>query len=138
MTSFEGDTGPYLQYSHARLSSIIRKANVPSTEINKADLSLLQEPHAENIVRYLAQYPDVLQLTLTTLEPTNILTYLFRLTHSLNSSYEVLRVIGSAEDVMRARLMLYDSTRCVLNHGMRLLGLSPLERCVNLELILLC
>jgi len=128
MTSFEGDTGPYLQYSHARLSSIIRKANVPLSEIAKADISILTEPHAVNIVRYLAQYPDVLKFTLATLEPTNVLTYLFRLTHSLNSSYDVLRVIGSPEDVMKARLMLYEATRCVLGNGMRLIGLSPLDR----------
>jgi len=128
MTSFEGDTGPYLQYSHARLSSIIRKANVPVAEFAKGDLSLLQESHAINIIRHLAQYPDILRFTFNTLEPTNMLTYLFRLTHCLNSSYSVLRVIGSPEEVMKARLMLYDATRSVIGNGMRLLGLSPLER----------
>jgi len=130
MTSFEGDTGPYLQYSHARLSSIIRKASdtVPKSEFEKADLGLLTEPHAINIVRWLVQYPDLVQYTMATLEPTNILTYLFRLTHALNSSYDVLKVIGSPPEIMKARLLLYESTRSVLNHGMRLLGLTPLDR----------
>lgn len=126
MTSFEGDTGPYLQYSHARLCSIIKKAGV-SENIN-ANLSLLTEPHATNLVRCLAQFPDIIRFTMTTLEPTNILTYLFRLTHLLNSSYDILRVVGSPEEVMKARLQLFRSTRAVLNHGMRLLGLTPLDR----------
>jgi arginyl-tRNA synthetase len=126
MTSFEGDTGPYLQYSHARLCSIIKKAGV--SDNTNANLSLLIEPHATNLVRTLAQFPDVVQFTMKTLEPTNILTYLFHLTHSLNSSYDVLRVVGSPEEVMKARLQLFRSTRDVLNHGMRLLGLSPVDR----------
>ncbi|KAK8115402.1 Nucleotidylyl transferase [Apiospora kogelbergensis] len=128
MTSFEGDTGPYLQYAHARLSSITRKAGLSEEQIATADLSLLTEPHAVNLVRVLSQWPDVVSNTLRTLEPTTILTYLFKMTHTLSSSYDVLRVVGSEHEVMRARMALYDAARVVLNNGMRLLGLSPVER----------
>lgn len=128
MTSFEGDTGPYLQYAHARLSSITRKAGLSEDQIATADLSLLTEPHAVNLVRVLSQWPDVVSNTLRTLEPTTILTYLFKMTHTLSSSYDVLRVVGSEHEVMRARMALYDAARVVLNNGMRLLGLSPVER----------
>ncbi|KAK8041650.1 Arginine--tRNA ligase [Apiospora rasikravindrae] len=128
MTSFEGDTGPYLQYAHARLCSITRKAGLSEEEIAGADLTLLTEKHAINLVRVLAQWPDVVANTLKTLEPTTILTYLFKMTHALSSSYDVLRVVGSEHEVMRARMALYDSARVVLNNGMRLLGLSPVER----------
>ncbi|KAK7949445.1 hypothetical protein PG988_016084 [Apiospora saccharicola] len=128
MTSFEGDTGPYLQYAHARLCSITRKAGLSEEEIAGADLTLLTEKHAINLVRVLAQWPDVVGNTLKTLEPTTILTYLFKMTHTLSSSYDVLRVVGSEHEVMRARMALYDSARVVLNNGMRLLGLSPVER----------
>ncbi|KAK7952836.1 arginyl-tRNA synthetase [Apiospora aurea] len=93
-----------------------------------ADLTLLTEKHAINLVRVLAQWPDVVANTLKTLEPTTILTYLFKMTHALSSSYDVLRVVGSEHEVMRARMALYDSARVVLNNGMRLLGLSPVER----------
>jgi arginyl-tRNA synthetase len=130
MTSFEGDTGPYLQYAHARLCSIFRKACVSTSEIESADLSLLTEPHAINLVRLIAQYPDTLQNTLKTYEPTTILTYLFRMTHSLSSSYDILKVIGSEREIMKARLALYDAARSVLSNGMRLLGLTPVERYV--------
>lgn len=128
MTSFEGDTGPYLQYAHSRLCSIGRKAAIPREKVESANLSLLKESHAINLIRCLAQYPDVLQNTLKTLEPTTVVTYLFKMTHLLSSSYDVLRVMGEKEDVAAARMALYESARQVLNNGMRLLGLTPVDR----------
>lgn len=128
MTSFEGDTGPYLQYAHARLCSIKRRAAISDADIASADLSLLTETHAVNVVRMLAQWPDVFQNTLKTLEPTTVLTYLFRLTHIISSSYDHLQVVNSEEGVKKARMALYDAARITLANGMKLLGLSPLER----------
>ena len=128
MTSFEGDTGPYLQYAHARLCSISRKSGLTAADIDTADLSLLTEEHATNLVRLLAQWPEVVANTLKTLEPTTVLTYLFRMTHMLSSSYDHLRIVGAERGPMLARAALYDAARTVLNNGMRLLGLSPVER----------
>ena len=54
--------------------------------------------------------------------------YLFKMTHALSSSYDVLKVVGSDPEVMKARMALFDATRIVLNNGMRLLGLDPVER----------
>lgn len=130
MTSFEGDTGPYLQYAHARLCSIIRKANMDLSVLDSANLDLLTEPHATDLVRLLSQWPDTLLQTSKTLEPTTVLTYLFRMTHTLSSGYDVLRVVGSDIEVMKARLALYESARQVLNNGMKVLGLSPVQRYV--------
>ncbi|KAH6668698.1 putative Arginyl-tRNA synthetase, cytoplasmic [Halenospora varia] len=128
MTSFEGDTGPYLQYAHARLCSITRRAQLSTEEISSADLSLLTETHALDLIRVISQYPDVVQNTLKTLEPTTVLTYLFKMTHTLSSSYDHLRIVGSEKELMKARMALYDAARVVLNNGMRLLGLTPVER----------
>jgi arginyl-tRNA synthetase len=128
MTSFEGDTGPYLQYAHSRLCSIQRKAAIPQEDLLSANLTLLSESHATNLIRCLAQYPDVLQNTLKTLEPTTVVTYLFKMTHLLSSSYDVLRVVGEEKGKSAARMALYESARQVLNNGMRLLGLTPVER----------
>jgi len=66
MTSFEGDTGPYLQYAHARLCSITRKAELTPEEVATADLSLLTETHATDLIRVISQYPDVVINTLKT------------------------------------------------------------------------
>ncbi|KAG5999744.1 hypothetical protein E4U43_001900 [Claviceps pusilla] len=128
MTSFEGDTGPYLQYAHARLCSIRRRVELSDDELDSAQLSLLKEDHAVNIVRMLSQWPDVLQNTLKTLEPATVLTYLFRLTHAISSSYDHLKVVGSEAELMKARMALYDAARTTLANGMRILGLTPLER----------
>ncbi|KAI4132791.1 MAG: hypothetical protein LQ338_000495 [Usnochroma carphineum] len=130
MTSFEGDTGPYLQYAHARLCSITRKAGLTAADLETADLSLLQESHAVNLVRALSSWPDVVQNTLKTQEPVTVLSYLFKMTHMLSSSYDVLKVVGSEPEVKKARMALYEAARQVLNNGMKLLGLSPVERSV--------
>jgi len=128
MTAFEGDTGPYLQYAHARLCSINRKAGLKPEDLEGANLTLLTETHAINLVRVLASWPDVVQNTLKTLEPTTVLTYLFKMTHMLSSSYDVLQVVGSEIEVQKARMALYEAARQVLNNGMKLLGLNPVER----------
>ncbi|KAF2091069.1 arginyl-tRNA synthetase [Saccharata proteae CBS 121410] len=129
MTSFEGDTGPYLQYAHARMCSISRKAgNIPREELLTADLSLLQEKHAVDLVRLLAQWPDVFMDTVKKQEPSTVLTYLFKMTHAVSSSYDHLQVVGSEEEVKKARMALYEASRQVLRNGMILLGLSPVER----------
>lgn len=132
MTSFEGDTVPYLQYAHVRLNSIARKTGFSHAELLKADFSRLKEPHAIGLIRLMAQYPDMVNHTFKTLQPTTILTFLFRLTHQLSSSYDVLRVVRAPEgaEVTLARAALYEAARQVIRNGMRLLGLSPVERCV--------
>jgi arginyl-tRNA synthetase len=132
MCSFEGDTGPYLQYAHARLNSIHRKAaaavaDLPS-DLSTANFSLLTESHAVDLVRQLASWPDVFNNTIKTQEPTTVLTYLFKMAHAVSSSYDHLQVVGSEREVMIARLALYSAAKQVLNNGMRLLGLSPVER----------
>ncbi|KIX96444.1 uncharacterized protein Z520_07710 [Fonsecaea multimorphosa CBS 102226] len=128
MTAFEGDTGPYLQYAHARLCSIERKANADLSALSSADLSLLKETHAINLARSLAQWPDVVLNTLKTREPATVLTYLFKMAHALSSSYDHLQVVGSEPELQKARLALYEAARQVLWNGMTLLGLSPVER----------
>lgn len=129
MLSFEGDTGPYLQYAHSRLRSMER--NVPDItveDMKKADFSLLTEPAAVALVRLLSQYPDVLRNALKTHEPTTVVTYLFKLTHQVSSCYDVLWVAGQSKELATVRLALYAAARQVLYNGMKLLGLTPVER----------
>lgn len=145
MCSFEGDTGPYLQYAHARLCSIMRRVGATlhpdqdaktvmatAEDFSDVDLSLLQERHAIELMRTLAQWPDVFLNTMKTLEPTTILTYLFKMTHMISSSYDHLQVVGSEEKLMKARAALYFASRQVLGNAMRLLGLNPVERFVTI------
>ncbi|EOD50366.1 putative arginyl-trna synthetase protein [Neofusicoccum parvum UCRNP2] len=128
MTSFEGDTGPYLEYAHARLCSIVRKADIKEEDLVSADLSLLTEKHAIDVVRVISQWPDVFVDTLKKQEPATVLTYLFKMTHAVSSSYDHLQVVGSEESVKKARMALYVAARQVLRNGLALLGITPVER----------
>ncbi|WPK26333.1 hypothetical protein PUMCH_003684 [Australozyma saopauloensis] len=128
MLSFEGDTGPYLQYAHSRLSSVQRKAGISEEKLLAANYDLLSEPEAVNLARVLAQYPDIIKKALKTNEPSTIVTYLFSLTHIVSSCYDTLWVAGQEEDLATARLALYASAKQVLYNGMVLLGLTPVER----------
>lgn len=137
MMSFEGDTGPYLQYCHARMCSIIRKVGVSAADLGKhiaehpttLDADTDKE-HYINLLRLIAQYPDVTATAFRNYEPSTILTYLFRLTHQVSSCYDVIRVIGAEEgrNVTLTRAALYECARQVLANGMRLLGIVPVDR----------
>lgn len=134
MTSFEGDTGPYLQYAHVRLASVERKAAAeivlppPSERAQAINTDLLVEPKAREIIYQLSLYPDILKKAMETHEPSNIVTYLFKLCHLVSSAWETLIVRGQPKDLALARLWLFVSTRDVLGNAMRILSLTPLER----------
>ena len=128
MTSFEGDTGPYLQYAHSRLCSVHRKNPINIQELSEANFDLLSEPSAVSLIRTIAQYPEVIKKALKNHEPSTIVTYLFNLTHIVSLCYDILWVSGQDSEVAKARLALYVATRQVLYNGMTLLGLTPVER----------
>ncbi|KAH7345303.1 arginyl-tRNA synthetase [Rhizoctonia solani] len=133
MTSFEGDTGPYLQYAHVRLSSISRKNPelLPLPAAEKIQTDLLAEPQAREMVFLLASYPDVVRLACEKNEPSGVVTFAMRLSHAISSAWDPLPVKGLAADqieVARARLWLFLCARDVLGAAMRLLSIRPLER----------
>ncbi|KAJ6532922.1 arginyl-tRNA synthetase [Mycena vulgaris] len=123
MTSFEGDTGAYLQYAHARLCSVERKVTAEislcqdSTTINTA---LLVEPKAREIAYLLACYPEIVRMAFKVCEPSTIVSYCFNMGN--------LIVRGQDRRLAGARLLLFACARLVLASGMRLLSLSPLDR----------
>jgi len=126
MTSFEGRTGPYLEYAHARLCSVERKCGF---ELNPdADLSLITEPEAALLLLEIARFPEVVKAALESLEPVTILTYLFDLSHAISVAHSVLWVKDRERPLAEARLLVYHAARVTLGNGLRLLGLTPLER----------
>lgn len=136
MLTFEGDTGPYLQYNHVRLCSVERRvaeadgvslatSPVPLGELN---LEALSEQKARDVVMLLATYPDIVKFAMRELQPSTIVQYCFRLTHAVSSAWEVLLVKGQPRDVALARLFMYRSARNVLGAALRLLTIPPLER----------
>ncbi|KAH8082824.1 arginyl-tRNA synthetase [Cristinia sonorae] len=131
MLSFEGDTGPYLQYAHVRLSSISRKNPelLPLPSPSQIDTSLLTEPSAREIAFLLGSYPDVVKTALKTHEPSGVVTFAFRLSHAISSAWETVVVKGEKDvEKARARMWLYLCARDVLGAALRLLSIKPLER----------
>jgi len=123
--NFDGETGPYLQYTHARICGILRKAERnPEPEV---DFSLLTEPETKGLIKKLAWFPEIVQLAKRESEPFIICNYLFELTGGFNQFYNRHRVLGSG-DPQAPRLLLVDSVREVLAQGLRLLAVNPLER----------
>ena len=132
MTSFEGDTGPYLQYTHVHLTSLTRKnpelLPLPAPDQIAAE-TLAEQPAAREIAFLLGTYPDVVRTALRTHEPSGVVTFAFRLAHAVSSALETVVVKGE-KDVgrARARMWLYLCARDVLGAAMRLLSIRPLER----------
>lgn len=132
MLSFEGDTGPYLQYAHVRLASISRKNPnlLPLPAPADIDIAtLVTSAHARDIVFLLGSYPDVVKTALKTQEPSGVVTFAFRLSHAISSAWETVQVKGEEDETKaKARLWMYLSARDVLAAAMRLLSIRPLER----------
>jgi len=124
--SFEGGSGVYLQYAHARVAGILRKCGVELTD--QVNTSLLREPLAHRMARHLERFPNVVADAARLYEPSLVSQYLLELARLLSAGYNELRVKDEQESLAQARLLLLWSVKQVLANGLRLLGLRPLER----------
>jgi arginyl-tRNA synthetase len=123
--SFEGETGPYLQYTHARLASILRKASANGEGGADPDWGVLENAGA--ILMRLARFSDVVRGAAARCEPSEISNYLLALARDLNSWYVENRVLGEAPGTTAARLGLIRASKSVLANGLGLLGIEALE-----------
>jgi len=121
--SFEGDTGPYVQYTHARLASIERKAG----EVDAApDWSVLES--AAGILGQMGRFPDVLRSAARNAEPSELTTFVLSLAREVNSWVAKERVLGQEPAVTAARLALVRGARQVIGNSLALLGVgAPAE-----------
>ncbi|XP_029984302.1 putative arginine--tRNA ligase, mitochondrial [Sphaeramia orbicularis] len=122
----QGDTGVFLQYSHARLCSLIRR----NEELKGAtfDPSLLLEQSSITIVQHLLRYDEVLYQSAQDLQPKHLVNFLLKLCHLIASAHRELPVKGSPEEVAQARIRLFAGACSVLAGGMRILGIIPVEK----------
>ncbi|WKZ19718.1 MAG: arginine--tRNA ligase [Candidatus Jettenia sp. CY-1] len=124
--NFEGETGPYVQYTHARLCSILRKYSKPVT----ADINyeLLKEDEAFALVKNLSQFPSTILKAAEFYEPSLISNYLIDVCGSLNRFYNTHRVLSDDEELTKARILLVNSTRQVIKNGLSILGIHAPDR----------
>ncbi len=123
---FEKNSAPYIQYSHARATSIIRKA---SRKPKEADYSLLVDTMERDIVLTLSRFPEVFVDAAENLRPSTIADYVNTLADKFNRFYTKLPVIkAESAELSDARLALVDSTRIVFRNALKLLGIEAPER----------
>ncbi|XP_069829655.1 probable arginine--tRNA ligase, mitochondrial [Dendropsophus ebraccatus] len=121
-----GDTGVFLQYTHARLQSLLTLWNTREEEDFSA--SCLQDPPAIATLQHLLRYDEVIYKTLKELQPRYLVAYLMGLGHLANVAHHSLHVKGSAPEVAHARLHFFNSIRVVLANGMKILGITPVDK----------
>lgn len=125
MISFEGNTGPYIQYACARISSLLQKSG--DTEF--LGNLLLDTPQERRLVLVLLQYGTVVGGVAQHLEPHRLCTFLFELTDAFSSFYQSCPVLkNKSDDVRRSRLRLADLTRRVIVDGLDLLGIEAPQK----------
>jgi arginyl-tRNA synthetase len=124
--NFKGETGPYLQYTHARISSILRKYGKPVEP--GVDFAVLADDISIPVVKALENLPRVIQRAAETREPSLIATYLLGLASAFNTFYHEHRVLTGDERLARARILLISCVRQALKNGLWLLGMRAPER----------
>lgn len=118
--SLEGNSGPYLQYAHARARSIAAKAG--AQPIVPTDL----QAEERSLTRKITEYPEVIARAVNDMMPHHVCTYLYELAQTFNRFYEHNRVVGDAREA--ERLYLVELYASILKDGLNLLGISAPER----------
>ena len=128
MLSFEGNTAPYLQYAHARICSIFRKASTNKEKFENNKILVTNENEAK-ISRILLSFSDSLDEAIGNYAPHRLAVYLHKLAQEFASFYENCPVlVYDSESIMNSRLALCSLTARTLSTGLNLLGIDSPER----------
>ena len=126
MLALQGDTAPYLQYSHVRIRSIFRKLDAPfdpsTCEIH------LNEDAEIHLARLLARFGEVLPTILEDFRPNLLANYVLELARAFHSYFEACPVLKAEEPIRSSRLALCDLTSRTLKQGLYLLGINVPDR----------
>ncbi|MBC7114163.1 MAG: arginine--tRNA ligase [Archaeoglobi archaeon] len=122
---FEKQGAPYIQYSHARASSILRKSEI--RDINEVDLSLLKEPQEVSLIKALGKLPWIVEQICESLNPHLLASYSRDIADLFNDFYRDLPVLKAEREVSEARLHLVLCTKIVLKNSLEMLGIEAPE-----------
>ena len=125
-----GEKNPvfYLQYAHARICSILRKAEEEYSFSGDAKLNLLIEEAEKSLIKTLFKFPDAIQSAADSREPHRLINFLNEVASAFTSFYHDCRIIGVEEELAQARIALAKATSQVLKNGLTILGITAPER----------
>ena len=126
MVQTTGDTGPYLQYAHARICQILRRAEAEN--IGWGAVVVLEDPAEHTLALVLSRFGEVVDEVAQALTPHKLCGYLYELAGAFSAFYEACPVLRSEGEVRSSRLALAAATREVLAQGLHLLGIEAPER----------
>ena len=125
---FQGNTGPFIQYTHARISAIIRRAEETGVSFKTETVSIIQ-PQEVELIRILTQYPDKVYEAGESFSPSIIAQYVYDLAKEYNRFYTELSIFGeSDQNIISFRVVLSKTVAEVLMKGLSLLGINAPER----------
>ena len=122
LLNFEGETGPYVQYSHARANSILERFDQEITD--DIDYSLLNTSYEIDLIKHLYNLPNTLNQALDRLEPSIITRYVTEIAQLFNSFYNNVNIMNSNEQEKKARLLLVYVTKITIANLLALLGIK--------------
>ncbi|MFV0451030.1 MAG: arginine--tRNA ligase [Propioniciclava sp.] len=122
MTATTGDTGPYLQYAHARVTQILRRAEADGETVGR--VTVLDSAEEQALALQLSRFGEVVASVATDLQPHKLCTYLFELATALSVFYERCPVLKASGEIRASRLALCATVRRVLGTGLVLLGIE--------------
>ena len=127
MLSLEGNSSPYIQYSFARLSSILKKSGQKSVKLELKDIEFLSEGEI-NLLRKLVQFPEVVFEAAFDYLPNLVANYVFELASQANSFYEKYPVLQAKENEKKSRLKLIALAAATIKNSLSLFGIESFER----------
>ena len=126
--NFEGETGPYVQYTHARCCSVLRKAQEAGLAPADPDFHALADPEAQEVVRLVEQFPSVVTAAIDRSEPSQVTRFAVDLAQAYNKFYFERRILDDDPGARAARLLLTAVTRDVVKTALYLIGIESPER----------
>lgn len=124
--SFDGETGPYVQYTYARAASVLRKTGI--TEVGEIDASLITDETSVALLKEIERFPEIVKIAANRLEPSVVSRYIMSVAQAFNRFYHENQCNVEDKDLMKARVKLVIIAKQVIKDGLNLLGIQCPEQ----------